>query len=713
MTYYFINYDSVKFGRIRDRLSFLSDADSVDDLESLEKVLAHKSDLVFFLSLNEEAEDPTEAFVRTIREKASSAKILYILPKMEAHDLKAHQKSELGGDAYLESKIEEQILIGMLESLFPEKNDLESKLSEDTSERESFKRMKEHPISQSMDELFARELNTKAKKSKLQSIEDFVEIKEESENGESMSDKDQELSLDDLGELELGDTSVASESTEAAGLELSLDEGMELDLSETPEEEDVTAGAEFSLSEEDSEIPSLSLDEDEEMSLDSAEEDVLSLDDNEGNAFENLGELDLSDDPLPETPDDEIPELSLSEEVDFGGLSLDSEDTPDLDLSLSEEESSSLGDKSSSGIHLQENVDDLGALDELDELDELEDLSFGSDESDLHLDLGGELSDDALEKLKEIDAIMTLDASQVNINVGLELPSSMNNEEEESAESIQLSEEDLDEPLVSDDLNLDNFDFSSEEDEEVTAAPVAIEEKPRKKRKEAKEVTESRDEQERDYSQDFKEISGAYSGEMERTQATISNLRIDREELLKRIQQLEEDKLLQNRQTLSMRAELDEKKIELSIIRKKLNEEINELKDRLKFQDERRLILEEKNRILTQELDKAGQRNKIDVKKVQMREKELEQKLELLKSDAESQIRNRDLKILELKRKIDAMEFDMDSISQQEKKSVESRFELEDKLDKAIKTLRTAISVLEDDSDRGSALEALKKNIDM
>jgi len=123
--------------------------------------------------------------------------------------------------------------------------------------------------------------------------------------------------------------------------------------------------------------------------------------------------------------------------------------------------------------------------------------------------------------------------------------------------------------------------------------------------------------------------------------------------------------------------------------------------------------MEEKNKILLQELDKSAQKNKIDVKKVQIRERELEQKLELLKSDAETQIRHRDLKILELKRKIDAMEFDMESISQQEKRSVESRFELEDKLEKAIKTLRSAINVLEDETDRTNALNALKKNIDM
>jgi hypothetical protein len=175
---------------------------------------------------------------------------------------------------------------------------------------------------------------------------------------------------------------------------------------------------------------------------------------------------------------------------------------------------------------------------------------------------------------------------------------------------------------------------------------------------------------------------------------------------------LEDEKVMHNRQTLSTRAELDERKIELTIIRRKLNDEIAELKDKMRVHEERRLILEEKNRILQAEVEKANQKNKLDVKKIQLRERELEQKLELLKADAETQIRHRDLKILELKRKIDSMEFDMESMNSQEKRSVESRFELEDKLEKAIRTLRSAITVLEDENDL-KALETLKKNIDI
>jgi hypothetical protein len=268
------------------------------------------------------------------------------------------------------------------------------------------------------------------------------------------------------------------------------------------------------------------------------------------------------------------------------------------------------------------------------------------------------------------------------------------------------------------------------EDETRVAVPIK-EEKNKKKVKESKDAVElqpAKREQELpapqekkvmtsryegDLGKELKELSGAYSGEMERMQATISNLRLDREELLQKIQKYDEERIFQNRQALTIRAELDEKKIELSIIRKKLNDEMTDLKDRLKLFEEKKLILEEKNKILLSELERAAQKNKIDVKKVQMREKELEQRLELLKADSETQIRHRDLKILDLKRKLDGMEFDMESISVQEKRSVESRFELEDKLEKAIKTLRSAITVLEDESEKSNALEALKKNIDM
>src|SRR5690606_6689808 len=268
------------------------------------------------------------------------------------------------------------------------------------------------------------------------------------------------------------------------------------------------------------------------------------------------------------------PELSLSDS--------ETESSDDSGLSLTEDF------PSEEGLDLSENLlsDDILGEESL--------ADFSEDELSDALSLSGEdltppseddLSDDALKKLQEIDAILVEDASRADLNLSEMLP------------------EELDEPIFSDDLNLESLDLSGPE-----IAPIEEVEKPKRKKKEQASVVH------KDLGKDLQEISGAYSGEMERLQATISNLRSDREELLKKIQQYEEERILYSRQGLSVQAELDEKKIELTIIRKKLNEEIGELKDRLKLQDEKRYLLEEKNKILLQELEKASHKNKLDVK---------------------------------------------------------------------------------------------------
>ena len=725
MNYYLIHSNQDSLDSFRDRMSVLSNAQIIESPEELQATLdggipGNSFFLIRYLGLDEKIDEQVAA----IREKAPHAKLLYLTEESDAHELKGHQMGPAGGDAYINPEITEkqfkQIIDGLkAPDIVMPSNRLESQVGAQFGDFSALESFKNHPLNRQIDELFASVIEVKKKQPLWQSLDslsatesepadeiessdevielnEIEEIKDIEEEGDIVGTKDQELSLDDGDELDLslGDDNSSFESTPVDdGLSLSLDDaGEELELGEIEMKENLEADADEDFSLDDDELSlsdddELSLgDDDEELSLSDDDEDGLSLSDDDEDLFsleedsneegiENIGELSFDDAPI----DD--------------GLSLDlgSDDPASLSLDASDEtEDEGLEFATGSNVGL--------SLSDEEPVGEPEpSLSFADDDS---LSLGDEmdLSEDAKEKLKEIDAILDYDASQVQIRNDL------------------LAQENLDEPLVSEELDLGNLSFDQtdtntlESTGEIDAAPIATpkEEKSKKKKKEAPAV-----EKHQEYGEDLKELSSAYSGEMERMQATISNLRADREELLAKIQTLEEEKLLHNRQTLSLRAELDERKIELTIIRKKLNDEINELKDRVKVFDEKRLILEEKNRLLAQELDKAGQKNKIDLRKVQNRERELEQKLELLKSDAETQIRNRDIKILELKRKIDAMEFDMESISQQEKRSVESRFELEDKLEKAIKTLRSAITVLEDESDRSNALDALKKNIDM
>lgn len=485
--------------------------------------------------------------------------------------------------------------------------------------------------------------------------EDSLELADSAESiTENHNPDPGEIALEEVDEIE-----IKLSEEEGPPDHPSQDDGMDLQLSEdeqlSVENMKTLTESEFEDVSESSIGKNEDYDTDFDESEDSEDEFVVNLEDDDGldqsledsKVRENMGELSFP----------ENDELSLD-----GGIS-------NFEGEISENEASEEIDQAYDEVLQDELLIGLGPEEE-----------FAS-ESNLN-----DLSDDALKKLQEIDEIMVSDLSSIGIK----------------SELLQVS--DIDQSLVSEDLNLDKIEFSSDEVEEV------IEEKPKRKKK---EISDSKSDSEYQTSADLKEISSAYSGDIERLQATLSNLRSDREELLLKIQKMEEDKVLQSRQSLSLRAELDEKKIELTIIRKKLNEEILELKDSIKIHEEKKLILEEKNRFLSVELDKSNQKNKIDVKRIQLREKELEQKLELLKSDAETQIRNRDLKILELKRRIDGMEFDMESISQQEKKSVESRFELEDKLEKTIKTLRSAISSLEEENDKVDAMKALKRNVDM
>jgi len=57
---------------------------------------------------------------------------------------------------------------------------------------------------------------------------------------------------------------------------------------------------------------------------------------------------------------------------------------------------------------------------------------------------------------------------------------------------------------------------------------------------------------------------------------------------------------------------------------------------------------------------------------------------------------------LELRRKIDSLEFNMENVSIKEQKSEDDKRKLEDKLTKIMKTLRHSIKNLEDDIDQAT-----------
>lgn len=184
-----------------------------------------------------------------------------------------------------------------------------------------------------------------------------------------------------------------------------------------------------------------------------------------------------------------------------------------------------------------------------------------------------------------------------------------------------------------------------------------------------------------------------------RFHATLRQLREEREELLGQIKHLKSEQKELEQDNLSLKAGLDEAKIEITILRKRHMVELEDLKYRLSLSEEKKAMAEEKARQAELRRDKLEQKVRIDYNQVKLREKELESKLEMLSMDIDSQVQGRDQKILELRRKIDALEFNMENASIKEQRSHEDKRKLEDKLNKIMKTLRNSIKNLEEDID--------------
>lgn len=228
-----------------------------------------------------------------------------------------------------------------------------------------------------------------------------------------------------------------------------------------------------------------------------------------------------------------------------------------------------------------------------------------------------------------------------------------------------------------------------------------------KSHKKVKEGSEKRKEKENDIDDDDKTKSlselnresqdymAYHENELVKLSAIIRNLRKDREQLLKKIDHLEDEKDKLQYSNLSFKAELDEVKIELGLFKKRHGEELENAKYQLKLSQNKREILEEQNKNYQQEFERLSQKVKVDFRKIRSREKELEGQLDLIKSDAQIQVSGRDQKILELKRQIDSMEFDMENMLLHDQKAKENQRAIEEKLERVMKTLRSGINLLE------------------
>jgi len=406
--------------------------------------------------------------------------------------------------------------------------------------------------------------------------------------------------------------------------------------------------------------------------------------------------LDLSEDDSPELPAlPEVLNLTQSSENDNGTLAM-----PDYDnLELGGLELTGAETQGETHQEIQEETQktifyDLHKLPELPS----EELNFSeqNDSSDL---MSTEESKENIETT--IKSILSFQNSEAAKRTTPALGTNdFDNDFKDDFENFYLDDEDIIEqkiPEISpvalkvsdiEEFDLDSVAFADSEIDEVKVKPQISQDSLIFQEAEQSSVPEKN--------------SYISNEESTRVQATIRLLREERDEILGQIKSLKNENRQLEQDNLTLISALDESKLEISILRKRHLVELEDIKYHFALNEEKKLMAEEKARAAEARREKLEQRVRIDFNQVKQREKELETKLEMLTIDVDSQVQSRDHKILELRRKIDSLEFNMENVSIKEHKSQDDKRKLEDKLNKIIKTLRHSIKNLEEDIDQSA-----------
>ncbi len=185
--------------------------------------------------------------------------------------------------------------------------------------------------------------------------------------------------------------------------------------------------------------------------------------------------------------------------------------------------------------------------------------------------------------------------------------------------------------------------------------------------------------------------------ELVRAQSTIKLLREDREEILSKVKEYEDRIMKYDCDRLGPKAEVDELRIDLSIIKRRHADTVSNMNKELRLSEDKRFLVEEKLKNYNVEFERLNNKVKVDFSKVRMTENELKEQLELVRMDADAQVSMRDKKIFELKRKIDSLEFNMEHVGIREQQAMSEKRSMEEKLIRVLGGIKDLTSDLDDD----------------
>jgi len=249
--------------------------------------------------------------------------------------------------------------------------------------------------------------------------------------------------------------------------------------------------------------------------------------------------------------------------------------------------------------------------------------------------------------------------------------------------------------------------ITSTEDSVAKAPIIPMEETPPPIPREAFTVSEEIEEEGfKDITQDFvtpQDIAPQTTARDEYSDSWSSNKYVNKiEELEQKMMKLEEESRQQRNTIDSQRAEIDEYRSRLGEAEadnRKLKSELSNAESNVKVNFEAQLnkatIIEEKYRNLAKLHEEIKAKVRRDIRKIRTREKELANKLELMKHDSETLLSAKDHKILQLKQQIDNLEFEIDNMKDKIATLQEEAKESEEKAERVVKALRLSTSLLE------------------
>ncbi|MCB0393230.1 MAG: hypothetical protein KDD25_01650 [Bdellovibrionales bacterium] len=159
----------------------------------------------------------------------------------------------------------------------------------------------------------------------------------------------------------------------------------------------------------------------------------------------------------------------------------------------------------------------------------------------------------------------------------------------------------------------------------------------------------------------------------------------------------ENDRMMEENATLRKR--LDTIESESAEVEKNLSTKIENLKEEKEILADSLRSKDSQLKALEVELEESKNQVQLDIRRIRRRERELENQIEIIKSEKSAISNSKDQTILELKRKIDQLLSDIETYREKGRKVTNRLESNEERIQRSVRALRLALQNLENESD--------------